>query len=274
MNHWEIMNLLNGTTVLFIGDSTARRTGLQLRTFLSNTSFEDISQEQKSLLPSVFGEVSYQSVNLSTYVMSQWFPQMYELNASLAQDGNNWIQNRLKESRLRLDRWFGRRKLIVFHYSAWDVRRCIQRQGGMPYFQEVIDQLSDAITAIQHQPDVDAARDTVLVRLPIAHGCGFVPKNLLGTRYECSNGTRPMADPVNAMIHDFSIAMHDHLVKTHPEVGLIDVFSWTKAPKQPGRDRCAPTDERGIHFTSDASRIAYMQQVLFGARLYRCGKLS
>ncbi len=61
-------------------------------------------------------------------------------------------------------------------------------------------------------------------------------------------------------------------LEEHPDVGLIDVWKWTKAFNGVGRVPCTAGDTTGTHFARDEARFAYIQQILFATKLLSCDK--
>ncbi len=74
-------------------------------------------------------------------------------------------------------------------------------------------------------------------------------------------------DTVNAMLADFQGELVSILGDGHPDVGLLDLLSWTWASDHFGRDVCTPADMGGTHFGADPPRLAFVQQVLYAAHL-------
>lgn len=142
--------------------------------------------------------------------------------------------------------------------------------------------VSHAISLLKGHPAFDTRRDVILVRLPIGQGChgttssnwcqkpqgnGFTVEKALTSKHPWFH----MQDPVNSIANVTHHEMAARLRVDHPDVGLIDTFSWT-FDGNIGRHRCAPTDTKGTHFSTEFSRMAYVYQVLHGARLLGCGK--
>jgi hypothetical protein len=282
-SHWDTMKIINDSVVLFIGDSTARRAGLQLRSFLANTSFSDVMHDDDSYHNTVFSEVSDPSVGFSSMIASLWYPHIADLAGSLSNSSefqsrtysqlfSHWpFAYTANRHDAALTKWRNKRKIIVLHYSSWDMRHGLRVRywyEHMPeFFGRFVGNLTNTISLVKHQPGVHMKRDTVLLRLPIAHGCEFSKSNKLAFRFGCNRPKSPV-DPVNDQILELSHRMMKSVAEVHPDVGMIDVFSWTKSKTGAGRAPCTPTDNKGVHFSTDQARLAYVQQVLFGAKMY------
>jgi hypothetical protein len=278
LSHWETMRLINDSVIMFIGDSTARRAALQLRTMLANTTFSDVMKEDGSYHSTVLGEVSDSSVGFSAMVMSLWYPHI----ADLADDLNNgsfshWPFLRALNATSHyspLHKWRSKRKIIVMHYSSWDLRHGLRIRRwyeDLPaFFDRFVGNLTHTMALVKHQYGVHMSRDMMLLRLPIAHGCEFGKVNKLPFQFGC-NRSKTRVDPVNDRISELAHRMQKAVADAHPDVGMIDVFSWTRSQFGAGRNVCTPSDNKGIHFSTDEARQAYVQQVLFGVKLYSTG---
>jgi hypothetical protein len=290
-SHWEAMTLLNNSVVLFIGDSTARRAGIQLGTFLTNTSFADVMKDGEAYHSTVARTIDDPVSGFTGSVMSMWFPHVKDLHKVL--DSTNpetfdwpprYSMSAAAHAGMKKESWKSLRKMIVLHYSTWDVRHFMNAKRATAGFSEAIATLSDSISLLKQQPYIDTDRDIIMLRLPIAQGCEFevrkgLDNNLTvsgtqqkwhpstsGSPFECDSDKN--RDPINELVKGFGSEMRKMMVANHPDVGLIDVFSWTKAADGVGRHKCAPTDGKGTHFGTDEARLAYVHQALFGAKLY------
>ena len=67
----QALHLLNGTHVVFVGDSTARRASRQLRCFLDGSRFVDTSDHRTS-----HGYVEDRSRGVAVNITSYWVPDL------------------------------------------------------------------------------------------------------------------------------------------------------------------------------------------------------
>lgn len=262
----ETMRLLNGTVTMFIGDSTARRAGLQLSAFLQNSTFQDLDQSEYH--STVTRHIESPDGSLGFMLSSQWMPHVANFVKSVMEyDGQPWREN-LKA----ISEWSTARKVFVLQWSTWDLKGYLSRKF---LFDDVpenwVSAVSDAIKLLKSLNGVDPARDTILFRLPIAEDCAFSLYQKSNSAMSC-DGVQGL-DPVNERLLSVIAPLQSRVAGDHPDVGLIDTFSWTVAEHGGvGRHKCAPADEKGTHFSTVGARMAYIQQVLHGIKLFSCDK--
>jgi hypothetical protein len=277
MTRQEAMLFLNDSIVVFIGDSTSRRANLQLTAFLQGSDFGDVSQEDSTYHSTIVSRIDDHELQSSTLVMSLWNPYVVDLVRAMDKQSPDWPTARFDSLGIPIthSEWYGKRKLVVLHYSSWDVKHVMMKLDDDPETQahgyaEFVQNVTKVLTRLHTESDIEVGRDIVLFRLPIAQDCVFGTRHNMKEKFLCNY--RRNLDPANDVIKKVSSMLHNAIVETNPQVGLIDVFSWTKAVGEPSRHHCAPSDDKGTHFATDIARLAYVQQVLFGAKAYSCGK--
>jgi hypothetical protein len=158
-------------------------------------------------------------------------------------------------------------KLIVIALSTWDMWPWFSTPDDPVHMSanipSLVTQLSDAVHGIKQRPGYDPERDVLLFRLPISQGC-----NTAASTGKC-NATSG-EDPVNKLVEFEYHLMKRVFLEQHPDVGLLDVWSWTKDVV--GRTPCAVADHTGTHFGKDEARFAYVQQILHATKLLACDK--
>lgn len=262
LSRMESLRLLNGSWVQFFGDSTARRAARQLTAFLSGSDFSDEAYH----FSHTQAVTSFRS-NIS--VTSHWFPLVNDLILEL-ETGTRWPTHPVTSPHLTS------RTVNILAYSTHDLRGMwsvigAEHADAILHSEDSLNaiarRIADAVSLFKQHPDLDLVNDILLLRLPIAQGCE-------PTKSEYTNWCWPAArlDPVNLSVEKLHHRLLDAMHKEHPEVGLLDLLSWTWAPDKYDRAKCTPADDGGTHFATDTARMAYVQQVLHAIQLLSVDK--
>jgi hypothetical protein len=260
MSHAHIARLLNNSAVFFVGDSTSRRAARQLEATMLNSKFNDgKARETRAAL--------VRTAHAEFLLVNHWLPKVDYLERSLlgASDATTVPHVFTGPD----GTWHDHRKLIVLHYSTWNLLGVFSepysdfsRQQAVPTF---VTNVSRTLARVKVAEGVNPHRDVVVFRLPIAQGCS-------GEHRSPCNETSG-EDAVNDVVAYTKDLMVSQLSTDHPDVALVDCFSWTRAPQgQVGRHKCAVADAKGTHFGTDVARMAYVHQVLHAAELFSCDK--
>jgi hypothetical protein len=252
------LRLLDGADVVFVGDSTARRMGIQLRAFLTRSSFAD-----QPVHSTVTGRVTTSST--ATTVSSVWLPWADTVRDAFRDVAAATNTSSGETRSLQTVMASPARKVVVLFVSTHDLQGALQ--GAALSFDAVASHLAAwaerwvprvvaAVAAVQSAVTPD--RDIVVVRLPIAQNC---------TMPHCNNYCNDSArvDAVNDALDAVSSMLSQSLAAAHPDVARIPVSVWTREPAAQytgaGRHRCVRSDGGGTHIADDVPRIALMQQV-------------
>ena len=130
-------------------------------------------------------------------------------------------------------------------------------------------QVAETITLFKRLREIKLGRDILLLRLPISHGCKR-SKESVSPWAQCDFTLQ--SDGENSVIAHADRLLRKVMREQHPDVGLIDAFTWTVAPNGVGRHSCVPSDHISAHLGSSVARMAALQQVLHGVRLMGCDK--
>lgn len=258
--------LLNNTAIIFIGDSTGRKAALQLIADLEGKRFVDAVNEVGAALhdsTNIIQPVSDESNGFNGYIASYWFPRVVELKDALASP--DWSNEHLARPEWNN----GVRKVVIVHYSAWDLHKYWKdvQQKNIPAW---MGDLTDVFASIKEQNGIDSFRDVLLYRLPVP----IVQPKLIASMLRSAQA--PLnPESVAGAVQLAADMLVDLMSIDHPDVGLIDAFSWTTADADgDNAHKCSPVDARGTYFGTDVARTVYLQQVLHGIKVYGCGKDS
>lgn len=255
-------DLLDDALVVFVGDSTARRACKQLMHFLKGDKFRDYPEHN-----TVSFAVTRKHTSMEVGVMSHWLPRAQQLTNVLEGAGTAGLY----PSELFPLQHLHSRKVFVLHYSTHDfvglwgaaTNGARLEHGFDSALQTVATAVSNNVGLLKRAVGVDVARDIILVRGPLAEAC--VSKEYL-------NFCNTTHDPVNRQLMRFHAMLVTEVGRAHPDVPVLDLLSWTWAPNKVDRAPCATADDGGTHFSTDAARSAYVQQVLYAVRLLSADK--
>jgi hypothetical protein len=258
----SIAVFLNNSAVFFIGDSTARRAAKQLRAIATETPFSDGKHYFRTSV-----QVTTTSTPSSFSLIMDWLPKITNLEMSLLNQTSEYYTTDVFTG--NVSQWRDQRKLIVLQYSTWNLMTHFRDPDSSYtrgyYVSRFVSNVTRTLHLLKQAVGVDVDRDIILFRLPIAQGCAG------RRRVHCNETTGE--DAVNDYVGYTAVKLRAAIAASHPDVGLIDCFTWTRAPiGAVGRHPCAQADEKGTHFGTDDARAAYVYQVLHAARLFSCGK--
>jgi hypothetical protein len=257
-----IATFLNNSAVFFMGDSTSRRAARQLRAILTESAFSDSKQHVRTS-----GHILTKSPPSNCSIIIDWLPKITNLEMSLLNQTSEYYTTDVLTG--NVSQWRDLRKLIVLHYSTWNLMTHFRDPDSSYtrgyYVSRFVSNITRTLTLLKQADGYDPNRDIILFRLPIAQGCAG------RRRVHCNETTGD--DAVNDYVAYTSLKLRAAITAAHPDVGLIDCFTWTRAPiGAVGRHKCALADEKGTHFGTDDARAAYVYQVLHAAKLFSCGK--
>lgn len=213
----------------------------------------------------ILNAVSNNRTHFRTHVYSYWFPLVDQLQEAMRRPNSTWARGAVNSELASA------RKIIVLHYSTWDLLTYWSHPDRPDYLRERIPRwvrgLKESVQMLLQSPGVRPERDVVLLRLPIAQACAS-ESHIPQEPCDAANSIDPVNTQLGAVIGLLHAAFDDM-----PGVALIDAFSWTvAAPPGVGRHVCAPADEGGTHFGTDRAREAYIHQVMHAARIVACGR--
>lgn len=196
----QALHLLNGTHVVFVGDSTARRASRQLRCFLDGSRFVDTSDHRTS-----HGYVEDRSRGVAVNITSYWVPSVSHLLDAIALHGGEAFFQEVRPGTPRvLVLAIGTHDYIL-HWAAWKAARDAGQPLKIPlrYLKHLASHMGNAVDAILNASD--PTRDMVMLRLPLAQACNG------GTKYPnlCAAQGPAQANGVSVDAHDHDYA---HLV--------------------------------------------------------------
>lgn len=255
----EMYRLLKGAVLVFVGDSTSRRTNYQLQAFLKGKPFTD------PVYHHILRETLSQG-DASFITITHWMPHPENLTEVAGKAVHGLFQQDDTP----------RRKVFIVTYSTHEYVRLWKNTGpevveallhGLTGEMEAyVARVSAAVQLLKSSSGVNLARDIVLFRLPIAEACD-------GGKYYSNhcNATAGL-DPINTQMHRLQEVMKAVFARDHPDVGLLELMSWTWAASGVGRTVCTPSDDGGTHFGTDIPRLAYVNQIVHAVAMLSQGK--
>ena len=265
----DALAMLNGSHVIFVGDSMARRSARQLQVLLTGSTFHDAPTH---LSMAMHVDVTTPAGRHVVNITSHWTPTLKILHAKQDQLFRRSTPSVRKVVVVTLSThdfaalWtphdYGNDTRTAQHAPVARAWHTAPETALQPWVKRTVKEIQRMTRALAVHD-----RDVVLVRLPIAQAChGKYPDEC--TDGAAANGTHGASlpdDPHNDFVDIASRMLGAALWAQFGDgVGQLPTAVWTRNPDGVGRHACAGSDHGGTHFVLEPVRLAYLQQVLHG----------